>query len=157
MKCILVRSVVALVGVLIVSSLGLGEPPRLHAQEQSTAEWTEVGSQTIVGESWNFDGQAVLAPDQTFLRVTVASCEGTPGGFMMEGALERQNVGRMGLDVWSGPLELVGTAAGVESAEGHARISRPAVLNPTSQIDVTLFGLTGVLRGANLRVCLRTP
>ena len=157
MKRVLVRPVVALVGVLLVSSLGLGALPRLHAQEQGAAEWTEVGAQTIVGESWNFDGQAVLAPDQTFLRVTVTSCEGTPGGFMMEGALERQNVGRMGLDVWSGPLELVGTAAGVGSAQGHARISRPAVLNPTSQIDVTLFELTGVLRGANLRVCLRTP
>lgn len=153
MKRILVRSVVAMVGALLVSSIGVRELPRLHAQ----AEWTEVGAQAVVGESWNFDGQAVLAPDQTFVRVTVGSCEGVPGGFMMEGDLQRQDLGQVGLDVWSGPLELVGTAAGVESARSHARISRPAVLNAASQMDVTIFGLTGVLRGAILRVCVRTP
>jgi hypothetical protein len=157
MKRILVGSVLALIGVLLAGSMGLPEVRPLHAEEYSQAEWTEVGAQAVVGESWNFDGQAILAPEQTFVRVTVQSCEGLPGGFMMEGDLQRQDVGRMGLDVWSGPLELVGTAAGVGSASGHARISRPVVQNPTSQIDVTLFGLTGVLRGAVLRVCVRTP
>ena len=157
MRRILVASVLGLVGVVLAGSMGLREPPRLHAAGYGQAEWTEVGAQGVVGESWNFDGQAVLASDQTFVRVTVGSCEGAPGGFMMEGELQREDVGRMGLDVWSGPLELVGTAAGVGSARGHARISRPVVLDPTSQVDVTLFGLTGVMRGATLRVCLRTP
>jgi len=137
--------------------MGMRELPPRHAEAYGQAAWTEVGALTVVGEAWNFDGQAFLAPEQTFVRVTVGSCEGEPGGFMMEGDLQRQNLERVGLDVWSGPLELVGTAAGVESARGHARISRPVVLNPTSQIDVTLFGLTGVLRGAHLRVCVRTP
>ena len=150
-------SVVALVGVLLASSMGVREPPRLHAAGYGQAEWTEVGAQAIVGDFWNFDGQAVLAPDQTFVRVTVGSCEGSPGGFMMEGALQDQALGPAGLDIWSGPLELVGTAAGVGSERGHARISRLAALDATSQIDVTLFGLTGVLRGANLHVCVRTP
>ncbi len=153
----LVGSVVALVGVLLAGSMGLAELPRLHAEGYALAEWTEVGAQAVEGDFWNFDGQAGLAPDQTFVRVTVGSCEGAPGGFMMEGDLQHQDLGQVGLDVWSGPLQLVGTAAGVSSARGHARISRPAVLDANSQIDVTLFGLTGVLRGAVLRVCLRTP
>ncbi len=157
MKHVLVGWVLALVGVLLAGSMGLRELPRLHAEAYGQAEWTEVGAQAIVGEFWNFDGQAVLAPDQTFVRVTVGSCEGSPGGFMMEGDLQHHDLGQVGLDVWTGPLELVGTAAGVGSARGHARISRPAVPDATSQIDVTLFGLTGVLRGAILRVCVRTP
>jgi len=157
MKRMLVGSVVALVVLLLAGSMGLRELPRVRAEGYGQAQWTEVGAQTVVGEFWNFDGQAALAADQTFVRVTVGSCEGLPGGFMTEGDLQRQDLGRVGLDVWSGPLELVGTAAGVGSARGHARISRPAALDATSQIDVTLFGLTGVLRGALLRVCVRTP
>ena len=154
MKRILAAS--ALAGALLAAGITV-PTPRVSAGESAQGPWTEIGAQTIVGESWNFDGQAMLAPEQTFLRVTVGSCEGEPGGFLMEGALQREAVGRMGIDVWSGPLELAGTAAGVASATGHARMSRPVTLNPTSQVDVTLWGLTGVLRGALLHVCVRTP
>ena len=119
--------------------------------------WSELGSQTVTGESWNFDSQAFMDPSQTFIRVRAGGCEGEAGAFTIEGNLHQQDPEGLGLDVWAGPLHLVGSAAGVGSAVGHARLSRPVTLNPITQIDVTLFGLTGVLRGADLFVCARTP
>jgi predicted secreted protein len=125
---------------------------------QPVSPWTEIGSLTVVGDTWNFDGQAALDPDKTFLRVRAGGCEGEPGAFTMDGNLHQEDPeGEVGLDVWAGVLHLVGTAAGVNSAMGHARISRTVTLNAVSQIDVTLFGLTGVLRGADLSVCVRAP
>jgi predicted secreted protein len=119
------------------------------------SDWTEIGSQSVTGSSWNYDGQDFLDPSATFLRVRAGGCEGDPGAFAMEANLQRQDTGA-GLDVWEGTLHLVGTAAGVNSVVGHARLSRPVTLNPITQVDVTLFNLTGVLRGAELFVCVRT-
>src|SRR3954451_19796161 len=92
----------ALAGALLGGSITT-PMARVSVAESAQGPWTEIGAQTIVGETWNFDSQAMLAADQTFLRVTVGSCEGEPGGFLMEGPLQREAVGRMGIGVWSGP------------------------------------------------------
>jgi hypothetical protein len=159
--------IATLILMLVFSGTSVSRPDPVHGQTPgipvvggvASPPWTDLGSQRVTGDTWNFDGQDYVDASATFLRVRAGGCEGEPGAFTMEANLQRegyQDVGA-GLDVWDGLLHLTGTAAGVDSAVGHAQLSRPVTLNPLTQIDVTLFGLTGVLRGANLHVCVRTP
>src|SRR5689334_8206703 len=135
---------------LMLATLGLLALVPRHSVEPAVAgaqyDWTDLGSQAVTGDSWNFDSQNTIDLSRTFLRVRAGGCYGEAGAFAMAANLQRQDTGGVGLDVWSGVLQLEGTAAGVDSAVGHARLSRPVTLNPITQIDVTLFGLTGVLR-----------
>lgn len=122
------------------------------------AGWVTAGSARVDGNgNWNFDGQMTLAPGLTYLRVTSGECGDNPASTLVwESNLQRDSSGPLGVDVWDGDLAPVGLAVS-SGGSGHARISRPVTLNPTTQIDASLFAVGIVYTGTNLTVCFRAP
>jgi hypothetical protein len=122
------------------------------------AGWVSVGSARVDSNgNWNFDGQAELNPSFTYMRVTSGSCDDNPASTLVwEAALQRDNLPRLGVDVFDGDLFAVGLAVS-SGGHGHARISRPVTLNPVTQVDATLFQVGIVYTGTNLTVCMRAP
>jgi hypothetical protein len=121
--------------------------------------WREVGSLVYAGGVWNFDRQASIAQDETFVRVTSGRCLDAPDRVIVfEGALQLQNPnGRLGVTTWVGTLTAAGAPATGTGGVGTARITRPVVPNPVSQVDAALYNLRGVPTGTNFTVCVRRP
>lgn len=117
--------------------------------------WTTTGTQMITGVSWNFDTQASLSPDQLTVRVTSGACGDDPAQTLVwESTLQRAQTTGIGVDVYTGELTPLGLAVS-SGGSGHARLTRPVTLNPTSQIDLTLFQLSLAQVSTPLTVCFR--
>jgi hypothetical protein len=124
--------------------------------EPPSSAWTPVGSQILTGSSWNFDADLPLDPTQTYVRVTSGSCADPPDTvYVFEGALTRVASADLGVDTFAGELEPEGPLAAATGGSGSAQMTRPVVPNPTTHLDVTLFGLDSIPVGTTLSVCVR--
>jgi LppP/LprE lipoprotein len=143
----------------LTTVLSLWPTALAHAQSQPPVPGFTVGSQTVDGSSWNFDGDlAIDAGAWGEVTVTNTNCA-TPfrpgtaqaGAIIFTASLQSRPA-QSGLVVAQGDLlPFRGSAA-----MGHVSVLTPSFTEPTSHVDATLFGLEEFALNNTFSVCL-TP
>jgi hypothetical protein len=149
-------------GDALAGQMGQGQrgpqPPETNAATQPGA----VGSQTVSGSFWNFDGHMALTGSWSFVMISNTSCSygqpqpGGPGATAQAGAFAYTGVltplpSPMGTTIWTANLAPIG---GINGGAGHVRIITVAGNPPQTHVDVSLWDLPDFALNNLLTVCI---